>query len=80
MKIKKFSLNDILATGPPIQDNLFDVLLRFREYPIALTADVTKMYRQIKVDSVAMLPSRQSRKSLNLIHFPCLILIKSILL
>lgn len=44
------SLNDILHVGPTIQDTLFEILLRFREYPVALTADITKMYRQIWID------------------------------
>lgn len=43
------SLNDILHAGPTIQSTLFDILLRFREYPIVVTGDVTKMYRMILV-------------------------------
>ena len=39
------SLNDVLLVGPTIHPSLVDVLLRFRLHRIALTADVSKMYR-----------------------------------
>ena len=41
------SLNDTLLVGPTIHSSLVDVLLRFRLHQIALTADVSKMYRAI---------------------------------
>ena len=41
------SLNDTLMVGPTIQQDATSILLRFRTQPIALTADVTKMYRQV---------------------------------
>lgn len=41
------SLNDILMTGPTIQDKLFSHLIRFRSYNYILSADIEKMYRQI---------------------------------
>lgn len=41
------SFNDIQKVGPVIQDDLFALLLRFRQYPYVLTADIEKMYRQI---------------------------------
>lgn len=43
------SLNDILMCGATIQANLFDILLRFRSFNIALTGDICKMYRCIGV-------------------------------
>lgn len=43
------SLNDILMTGPTIQDELVCLILRFRFYSSVLTADIEKMYRQILV-------------------------------
>ena len=43
------SLNDTLLVGPTIHPPLIDVLLRFRSPHIALTADVSKMYRAIKL-------------------------------
>ncbi|XP_058443065.1 uncharacterized protein LOC131425280 [Malaya genurostris] len=44
-----YSLNEILLTGPVIQDDLFDLMLRFRKNAVALVADVEKMYRQIRI-------------------------------
>ena len=43
------SLNDTLMVGPMIQQNVFDLLLRFRFHKYGYTADVAKMYRQIKL-------------------------------
>lgn len=43
------SLNDILMTGPTIQDNIYSHLLRFRIYNYVLTGDIEKMYRQFKI-------------------------------
>ena len=45
------SLNDTLMVGPKIQDDLFDIILRFRLHRVALSADVAKMYRQVKLDA-----------------------------
>ena len=44
------SLNDTLLVGPTIHPPLVDVLLRFRFHRVALTADVSKMYRAIELD------------------------------
>ena len=44
------SLNDILQVGPTIHPPLIDVLLRFRLHRIALTSDVSKMYRAIELE------------------------------
>lgn len=44
------SLNDILANGPTIQDDLFSLLVRFRIHQYVFTADIEKMYRQINID------------------------------
>lgn len=46
-----YSLNDILMVGPCVQDTLFSILLRARQYKYLLTGDIEKMYRQVKVDS-----------------------------
>ncbi|KAH9641239.1 hypothetical protein HF086_003226 [Spodoptera exigua] len=43
------SLNDLLHAGPNLQADIFLLLLNFRLFPIAVTADITKMYLQIKV-------------------------------
>ena len=41
------SLNDYLFTGPNLQTQLNEILMRFRLNPIALTADVKKMFLMI---------------------------------
>lgn len=41
------ALNDILMVGPTIQDNLLNIVTRFRCYKYVLTADIAKMYRQV---------------------------------
>ncbi|XP_055387124.1 uncharacterized protein LOC129615784 [Condylostylus longicornis] len=43
------SLNGKTLKGPVIQDDLSTLLLRFRKYKIAFTADLEKMYRQIRI-------------------------------
>jgi len=48
---KGYSLNDALCIGPVLQDNLINIVLRFRFHKIALTADLRKMYRQVLVHS-----------------------------
>ncbi|XP_069968661.1 uncharacterized protein [Bactrocera oleae] len=45
------SLNDTQLSGPQLQENLVDILHRFRRYSVALTADIRKMFRQVMVDS-----------------------------
>ena len=41
---------DCLLPGPRLQDDVFDILIRFRIHQIALSADVAKMYRQVALD------------------------------
>jgi len=43
------SLNETLMVGPTIQRDLYAVLSRFRLKKYALTADISKMYRQVNV-------------------------------
>ncbi|XP_058455678.1 uncharacterized protein LOC131432993 [Malaya genurostris] len=44
-----YSLNDLLLVGPVVQQDLLSIVLRFRIRPIALVADIEKMYRQIEI-------------------------------
>ncbi|XP_011881685.1 PREDICTED: uncharacterized protein LOC105569657, partial [Vollenhovia emeryi] len=44
------SLNDVLMTGPVVQQDLIAILLRFRMFRIVFAADIIKMYRQILID------------------------------
>ena len=41
------SLNQTLAVGPMLYTTLETILLRFRLHPIALTADISKMYQAV---------------------------------
>ena len=43
------SLNDTLLVGPTVHPPIVDVLLRFRLHRIALTTDVSRMYRGIEL-------------------------------
>ena len=43
------SLNNFLLSGPPLQKDLSLVLLNWRRYRFAFTADIVKMFRQIQV-------------------------------
>lgn len=43
------SLNDMIYQGPKLQRELFDVLLCFRRYPVALVCDIAEMYLRIKL-------------------------------
>ncbi|XP_062557626.1 uncharacterized protein LOC134222495 [Armigeres subalbatus] len=43
------SLNDGLMIGPVVQDDLISIHARFRLHRIGIVADVTKMYRMIKM-------------------------------
>jgi hypothetical protein len=42
-------LNDYWSKGPDLLNNLFGVILRFRENEVALSADISKMYHRILV-------------------------------
>eukprot|EP00795_Rhopilema_esculentum_P004932 gene4932-21272_t len=44
------SMNDCLHIGPPLQPLLYDILIRFRMYPVALLGDIQQAFLQIKVD------------------------------
>ena len=43
------SLNDILYTDPCLNPKLYRLLLQFRLYPVAITADIEKAYIQINI-------------------------------
>ena len=41
------SLNDQYLVGPTVHPPLIDVLIRFRRHKVAMTTDVSKMYREV---------------------------------
>lgn len=41
------SLNDILHTGPVLQEEMIRILIRFRSYLVAFCSDAATMYRQV---------------------------------
>ncbi|KAI5715931.1 hypothetical protein M8J77_024772 [Diaphorina citri] len=43
------SLNDVMYTGPTLYKDLFKLLISFRMFPIACTADIKKMFLQVYV-------------------------------
>ena len=59
-KDESYSLNDCLLTGPNYVPMLFDVLLRFRTYLVALTGDIEKAFLMIRI-------SEENRDALRLL-------------
>ena len=43
------ALNDCLYAGPPLAENIFDVLLRFRVNQVALTGDIEKAFLMVGI-------------------------------
>ncbi|GBM28321.1 hypothetical protein AVEN_229506-1 [Araneus ventricosus] len=48
--VGEVSLNDCLHIGPNLYPDIFDLLLRFRLYPIAFTVDIKQAFLQIEVN------------------------------
>ena len=42
-------LNDIIHQGPKLQKDLFNILVRFRQHPVALICDISEMYLRIEI-------------------------------
>lgn len=49
----KYSLNDCLEVGPNLIPQLFDVLVKFRSDPIALTADIEKAFLMVSMNEAS---------------------------
>ena len=49
---KQPSLNDCLMVGPPFLNDLCSILLRFRSYTFALSADIEKAFLHVKLNEV----------------------------
>ena len=48
-KCNGVSLNDMIHQEPKLKNELFDVLLHFRRYPIAVVCDIAEMYLRIEL-------------------------------
>ena len=57
-KFKGTSLNEELYAGRKLRNGMFDVLLRFPRFPIAVACDVIEMYLQIQQQQ-ALLPKEK---------------------
>lgn len=49
------SLNDLQMVGPVVQDDLFSIIIRFRQHKYVVSGDIEKMYRAIEIN-----PSQRS--------------------
>ena len=45
-------LNDYWLKGPDLLNNLFGVILRFRENPVAIHGDISKMYHRVRIPEI----------------------------
>ena len=46
-KFKGRSLNDMMHAGPKLQNDLVDILIRFRSERVALVGDICEMFLQV---------------------------------
>ena len=51
----RLSLNDCLHVGPKFNQKILDILLRFRSYKVALTADIKKAFLMVDRDVLRFL-------------------------
>ena len=64
------SLNDTMLPGPKLQQEISDVLLRFRKNPVALVADTTEMFSQVVMEKQDRLYHRFLWRGLDLTRPP----------
>ena len=55
------SLNDVIEVGPPLQNQMWKVLIRNRMCPVTLTGDMKQAFLQIRI----------REKDRNLLRFHC---------
>lgn len=70
------SLNECLYPGPPLQNKLWDILVRQRAYPIAVTADIQKAFLQIRIrecerDAIRFHWRKSEHGKLETLRFTC---------
>ena len=46
------SLNDCLAKGPDVLNNLLGILMRFRQSQVGMIGDIKKMYNSVKISEL----------------------------
>ena len=46
-RYEEVSFNDTMLPEPKLQQDVFDVLLRFRSNPVTLVAELTEMFSQV---------------------------------
>ena len=49
-KCNGISLNDMIYAGPKLQQDLYNVLVRFRRNPVGIACDIKEMYLQIEIE------------------------------
>ena len=49
-KCDGISLNDMIHAGPKLQQDLFNVLVRFRRNPVGVACDIKEMYLQTEIE------------------------------
>ena len=49
-----FALNDFLAKGPDVLNNLLGVLMRFRQNRVGIVGDIQKMYNSVRISEFDM--------------------------
>ena len=70
-KCNGVSLNDVIYQGPKLQTDLFNVLLRFRRYPVAIACDISEMYLRVRLHPKDKSCHRFLWRDLDLNKSPC---------
>ena len=70
-KCNGVSLNDVIYQGPKLQTDLFNVLLRFRRYPVAIACDISEMYLRVRLHPKDKSCHRFLWRDLDLSKSPC---------
>ena len=63
-------MNEIIYTGPKLQKDIAEILLRFRRFPVALVCDVAQMYLRMGIAPKDQPYYRFLRRDLNQNQIP----------
>lgn len=58
-------LNDYYTKGPDMLRDLFGILLRFRQSPVAIVGDISKMYNSVLISEVDKMTHRFLWRDMN---------------